>query len=216
MITQNPIIGRARKKLGGVYCRTLYGKNVIQSCPPPKAGTLAPSQIAAGNIFGTISHLSNQVSASLLNQLFYSAPIGRSRRAEWMRQLYEGKEKQNETWVFNPTLIKRLGGNEAVTEEPMILTPTQNQLRFSVAEFSAIGRADLTKTPCLILICTATNQCISLLPWTTKTEDEIVCSNLSPTFIGQECSVYCLWQYNAGTAQNPVFVYGSFVKPITP
>lgn len=212
MITQNPIIGRARKKLGGVYCRTLYGKNIIQACPPPKAGSLAPSQIESGRIFGYISRLSNQVSPSLLNNLFYTAPIGRSRRAEWMQQLSQGKEKQDNGWDFNPSLITRLGGNEAVTAEPMILTPTQNQLRFSVAEFSSIGRADLTKTPCLILLCKETQQCISLLSWTSIEDEEIVLQNLSPTFLGHECYLYCLWQYNQGTQQNPIWVYGSYQK----
>lgn len=210
MITQNPIIGRARKKLGGVYCRTLYGKNVIQACPPPKAGSLAPSQIESSRIFGYISRLSNQVSPSLLNNLFYTAPIGRSRRAEWMQQLSQGKEKQENGWDYNPSLITRLGGNEAVTAEPMNMTPTQNQLRISVAEFSSIGRADQSKTPCIILICKETQQCISLLSWTSMGEEQIVLQNLSPTYLGKECYLYCLWQYNQGTQQNPIWVYGSY------
>lgn len=212
MITQNPIIGRARKKLGGVYCRTLYGKNIIQACPPSKAGKLAPSQIESGKIFGYISRLSNQLSQSLLNNLFYTAPSGRSRRAEWMQQLSQGKEKQSNGWDYNPSLLSHLGGNEAVTAVPLILTPSQNQLRFSVEDFSSIGRADQTKTPCLILICKETQQCISLLPWTTLDQEEIILQNLSPTFLGHKCYLYCLWQYNQGTQQNPIWVYGSYLK----
>lgn len=216
MITQNPIIGRARKKLGGVYSRTLYGKNVVQACPPPKKGTFAPSQINSQNIFGAMSLLSNQVPASLLNNIFYQAPIGRSRRAEWMFQLMQAVTKEESTYDFIPTNLPRLGGNAAVTDAPIIITPTQNQLRFSVAETSHLPIADVTKTPCLILICKDTNQCITLLPWTSITEDEIVLENLSPTYLGQECCIFVLWQYNAGTNQNPIYIYGSYVKPNTP
>lgn len=213
MITQNPIIGRARKKLSGIYARTLYGQNVLQTCPPPKKGHLAQSQEHAQSFFGSISKLSNQVSASLLNQIFYQAPIGRSRRGEWMRQLLAAALKENGTWNFHPSLLPRLGGNAAVTEAPIIITPTQNQLRFSVSDFSSLTRADLTKTPCLILICKDTMQCISLLPWTSIDGDEIVLDNLSPTFLQHECHIYCLWQYNAGTQQTPIFTYGAYVKP---
>lgn len=210
MITQNPIIGKAKKKLGGVYCRTLYGKNIIQSCPPPKAGKLAPTQIESGKMFGYFSKLSNQVSASLLNQLFFTAPIGRSRRAEWMQQLCKGKEKQDMTWTFNPGLIQKLGGNQTVTTQPMILTPTQNQLQISVSEFSIIGPADQTKIPCIILICSDTQQCISLLPWTSLENDSIILDNLSSTYLNHECYLFCLWQYNKGTAQSPIYIYGSY------
>lgn len=216
MITQNPIIGRARKKLGGVYSRTLYGMNVVQACPPAKKGTFAESQIRSQNIFGAMSRLSNQVPASLLNNIFYHAPVGRSRRAEWMFQLMKGVMKDEMSFSYIPSLLPRLGGNAAVTQEPIIIVPTQNQLRFSFAETSQLPIADTSQTPCLILICTDTNQCISLLPWTTITDDEIVCTNLSPTYLGHECYIYCLWQYNAGTAQNPIYVFGSYVKPDTP
>lgn len=210
MITQNPIIGRAKKKLAGVYARTLYGKNVLQTCPPPKKGSLQPSQIAAQTIFGTMSRMSNQLTQSELNYLFYQAPIGRSRRAEWMQQLMKGVVKNENTWDFVPTSIPAIGGNAAVTDAPMIITPTQNQLRFSVSTFSAIGNAVLDRTPCLLLICTDTKQAISLLPWTTMEDDEIVLDNLSPTFLNHECLLYCLWQYNAGTNQNPIWIYGSY------
>lgn len=213
MITQNPIIGRAKKKLAGVYSRTLYGKNVLQTCPPPTKGKQHPKQIAACTSFGYLSRLSNQVSASLLNNIFYQAPVGRSRRAEWMQQLCKGQVKNGLTWDFNPDLIPQLGTNPTVTEAPMTVTPAENQLRFNVAEFSAVGDADLNKTPCLILICKDTAQCISLLPWTTLDGEEIVLTNLSPTFLHHECLLYCLWQVNISNNQTPIYVYGRFNVP---
>ena len=210
MITQNPIIGRARKKLAGVYSRTLWGKNVVQSCPPSTKGKQTASQLAAAERFGYMSRLSNQVDQSFLNAVFYSAPVGRSRRAEWMKQLCAGIVKDGAVWDFNPAGITQLGTNSVVTREPMIITPTENQLRFSVAEFSAVNWADTSKLPCLLLICKDTNQCITLLPWESLVDGDIVCQNLSPTFLNHECYLYCLWQYNTGTQANPIYTYGSF------
>lgn len=212
MITQNPIIGRARKKLGGVYARTLYGKNVVQSCPPPKAGKLMPSQIASCNLFGYFSRLSNQVPASLLNNIFYQAPIGRSRRAEWMRQLTVAREKTENGWEVNLSMITALGSNAAVTTEPIIIVPTSSQLRISLENVNHLDRAITDEPPCLILICKDTQQCIDLLSYTTLDDTDIVLSNLSPTYQGHECYIYCLWKTNIGTNQNPILVYGSYQK----
>ena len=210
MITQNPLIGRAKKKLAGVYSRTLWGKNIVQSCPTSTKGKQTPAQVAASQRFGLMSQLSNQVDQSFLNAVFYDAPVGRSRRGEWMQQLCRALEKDGYAWTFNPSLLSKLGGNSVVTQQPMIITPTQNQLRFSVEEFSAVNHADTSLLPCLLLICKDTNQCISLLPWETMEEDEIVLQNLSPTYLGHECYIFCLWQYNAGTAANPFYTYGAY------
>lgn len=212
MITQNPIIGRARKKLGGVYARTLYGKNVVQSCPPPKADKLMHSQIASCNLFAYFSRLSNQVPASLLNNIFYQAPIGRSRRAEWMRQLTVAREKTENGWQVNLSLITALGSNAAVTTEPIIIVPTSSQLRINFDEVSHLDRAIMDQKPCLILICKDTEQCIDLLSYTSLENNEIVLNNLSPTYRGHECYIYFLWQTNIGTSQNPILVYGSYQK----
>lgn len=210
MITQNPIVGRARKKLSGVYARTLYGKNVIQTCPPSTKGKQAASQVAASNAFGAMSRLSNQLSQSELNAIFYQAPNGRSRRSEWMMQLCKGLQKDGASWTFEPSLLQQLGGNAVVTEAPLIVTPTENHLRFSVEDFSAVNRAETEMLPCLILICKDTNQCLSLLPWSSLDDGDIVCENLSPTFLGHECYIYCLWQVNVGTLSNPIYAYGSY------
>ena len=216
MITQNPIVGKARKKLSGIYSRNLFGMNILQSCPPSKKGKLQPSQVKTATLFGFMSKMSNQVPASLLNSLFYQAPIGRSRRAEWMQQLMKGTVKDGNDWIFSPALLPRLGGNAAVTEEPMSIVPTQNHLRFHVDDFSHLSRADVTKQPCLILICADSGQCISLQPWLSMEGEEIVLSNLSPTFLNHECLLYCLWQYNAGTQQTPIYTFGAYVKTETP
>lgn len=212
MIVQNPIIGRAKNKLSGIYARTLNGKNVLQSCPPPTKGKQTESQVASSTMFGELSRLSNQVSASLLNMLFYSAPIGRTRRAEWCRQLGKAMRKENNLWIFDPSLITSLGGNAKVCSEPYIFTPTQNQLRIAKTDLPSETIAIQSEIPCLILICADTKQCISLLPWTTIDEDEVILTNLSTTYLNHECFIFPLWQFNIGTQNNPILTYGAYAQ----
>lgn len=212
MITQNPIIGRARKKLGNVYARTLYGKNVLQSCPPPTRGHQTNGQVSVCTNFGRMSLLSNQVSASLLNIIYYSRPTDRSRRAEWMKQLMTGVTKENDQWIFDPGRIERLGSNAAVTEHVFTMTPTQRDFSIAITELSAIGNADTSKLPCIILICPSADICIDLLSYTTIDGENLAISNLLPTLIGMQCYIFPLWQVNIGTEQTPVWTYGSFIN----
>lgn len=214
MITQNPIIGRAKNKLAGVYARTLYGKNVLQSCPPPTKGHQTPSQQAVCSAFGRVSRLANQLSASMLNQIYYSAPQGRSRRAQWCKDLAKGMTKVDTDWIFNPSLIETLGGNPKVSTEPFIVTPTQTSLEISSDALSATTIADKSKVPCLVLICIEANVCISLVPYTSINDGTITLSNLSSTLVGKECYIFPLWQTNVGTTTTPIYAYGRYGKDI--
>ena len=212
MITQNPIIGRARKKLAGVYARTFYGKNILQSCPPSTKGKQTTSQVAACSAFGALSLMANQISASLLNMIYYAAPSGRSRRAQWTKDLSSGMVKTNGVWTFDPSLIQTLGYNSKVSETAFIFTPASTQLSISVAELSAVSPAIIDEVPLLILICADLNICQSLLDNTTLVEDTLSLENLSTSLIGHECYIFPLWKVNVGTTRTPVYAYGSFQK----
>lgn len=210
MITQNPIIGRAKKKLGGIYARTLYGKNVLQSCPPSAKGRQAPSQVASSACFGKLSQLSNQVSSSLLNSIYYQAPTGRSRRAEWCSQLAKGMKKTLNGWQFDPSQIVKLGSNHVVSVQPLELEITSTQVSFPLSLLSMVGSAIPTETPCIILICPDENICISLVDYTQIENDVVTLSPLSTTLLNKQCWLFPLWQVNEGTTRNPANAYGSF------
>lgn len=212
MITQNPIIGRARKKIAGVYSRTLYGKNVLQTCPPPRKGKCTPNQIKAQNAFGTLSKLGYQISPSVLIQIYYQAPQGHSRRTELIQQLSKALTKENDQWTIDVAAIPQIGSNPIVTTEPIVLTPTNRSIRVAVATISKEPRAIIEKIPLVILICPETNQCISLLDYTQIEGSQIVMQNLSPTYMEKECYLYFLWKTNIGTQANPIEVYGRFEK----
>ena len=214
MITQNPIIGRSKNKLGNVYARTLWGKNILQTCPPPTKGHQTTTQIKVCNAFGRVANMASQVSPSLLNQIYYAAPQGRSRRSQWVKDLSTGRIKINEEWVLDPSMIEILGGNNKVSEEPYILTPASTSIEINSEALSSTTSADLTKTPCIILICVEANICISLLPFTTLEENTIYLNPLSTTLIGKECYLFPLWQTNVGTQSKPIWTYGRYEKNI--
>ena len=210
MITQNPIIGRAKQKLGGVYARTLYGKNVLQTCPPSRKGHQTPNEIAACTAFGKLSQLSNQVPISLLNYIYYEAPQGRSRRALWCKQLGKGMKKTVNGFAYDPTLITDLGTNAKVSEQAYSVNVASNQLIIPMSSLSMVGSAITTEIPCLILICPSENICISLLDYTQIVNDSVIVSPLSSTLLNKECWIFPLWAINAGTTKNPALAYGSF------
>lgn len=212
MITQNPIIGKARKKLAGVYARTLYGKNVVQSCPPSTKGHQTKGQLAVCNSFARLSRLSNQVTASLLMYIYYAAPVGRSRRAQWCQDLAKGQVKADGVWTFNPALIERLGGNPRVTEAAYVFTPNATRFQINVSDLSHVGNAVLDQAPCLILICPSENICISLLPYTHLEGEVLDVFPVSPTVVNKECWLFPLWWVNVGTLANPIMAYGSYQK----
>ena len=212
MITQNPITGKARKKLGAVYARILYGKNVIQQCPPSRKGKQTAAEVEASRGFGYVSLLSAQISASMLNQIYYAPPSGRNRRQQWCKDLMTGRFKDGDKWDYNPDLIRKLGGNPKVSESGISLTPASTEVVIPLSNFSAVNNAITTEPPCIILICVQECICISLLDYTSIVGDNIVLQNLSSTIVGKECWLFPLWQTNIGTQQNPIICFGRYEK----
>lgn len=212
MITQNPIIGKARKKLAGVYARTLYGKNVIQTCPPPTKGKQPQTLLDAQQQFAFLSQLSRQIPTSLLNNIYYTPPTGRNRRQQLTKDLATGSYKDGSTWLYNPSLISRIGSNPKTSETPNIITITQVSTTVPLDSLSHVGNAITSETPCIILIDPADALCVSLLDNSTIEGSNLVLSNLSTTLLGKECWLFPLWLVNIGTVKNPIYQYGSYVK----
>lgn len=212
MITQNPIIGKARKKTAGIYSRTLYGKNVLQTCPPSRKGKQTRAEMAASASFTTIARLSNQVPASLLNFIYYSQPVGRSRRSQWMKDLASGRVKENGQWQYHPQTIAKLGGNPIVSDSPLNLTIQSTTVEIDLQSVSAINNAITSEKPCLILIDVDDIICTSLIDNTTLSNDKIILQHLSNTLIGKNCWIFPLWKVNVGTQQNPIYAFGRYEK----
>lgn len=210
MITQNPIIGRARKKLSGVYARTLFGKNVIQSCPThtniPATKALQDSRFA----FGVVSRMANAVPSFLLPSLYYTAPVGRSRRHVLASQLFTGVQRVQHVVDFNLSALSELGTNPIVTTEGLLHTVTATAFSIPVANFNVTQLADTSRVPCIMAVSYALRLCVPLLDYTELDGNALFFSNLSETFLNQSVLLLPLWQTNVGTQQNPIWVYGSF------
>lgn len=210
MITQNPIIGRSRKKLAGVYARTLWGKNVIQSLPSksniPPTKALKDSRSA----FATIMQMANLVPKSLLYNIYYSAPVGRSRRHVLSSQLFTGVLRNNYNIAFSLSALSELGTNAVATNEGYLFTIQATNFRLAKALFSSTDIADTSRVPCVVAISYEMAVCLPLLSNVSIDGDDLVFSDIPGTFVGHEFLLLALWQVNIGTQQIPVWQYGSF------
>lgn len=210
MITQNPITGRSRKKLAGVYARTLWGKNIIQSCPGPSKVPPSPALKSSREVFGLVMSMANQVPASLLTKIYYTAPIGRSRRHVLSSQLFAGVVRNENEITYNLEAITQLGTNPISTTAGLIYTITAKSFVLPKSSFPATNVADTSRTPCVFAISYELGLCVDLLSYTMVDGDDLKFSNISDTFINKSVLLLCLWQVNIGTVQTPVWEYGRF------
>jgi hypothetical protein len=214
MITQNPITGKARRRLGNIYARTLYGKNVIQTCPPPRKGKETEALRKVNNLFKAIATMSNQTSASLLNQIYYTPPTGRNRRQQFFKDLAQGEYFEDDQWKFNPYLIERIGNNPIVSTQSMQIELLSNRVEISSSELSSTEIAIQNELPLLMLICFETITCMSCLQYTQIESDTIILQNLPSRLIGNEVTIFPLWKTNIGTQANPIITWGGYRKYI--
>ena len=214
MITQNPIVGRSRKKLAGVYARTYCGKNIIQSLPSPSSVPPTRALINSRAAFATVRQLAAMFPASLLTQIYYSQPQGRTRRSEFMSQLFHGVVRTNGEIVYNEMEILQIGSNPLVTTTCLPVTVPDKHFSLSLASFQATEVADTSRIPLVIALDYPKRICQSWLPYTQIQGNNLAFNNISDTLVGEVVFLICLWQTNVGTQQIPIWVYGRYEKAI--
>lgn len=210
MITQNPIVGRSRKKLAGVYARTLWGKNVIQSVPVKSSVPPTRALKDSRNAFGHIMQMANMVPKSILYNIYYNAPVGRSRRHVLSSQLFTGVQRANMEITYNLSALSMLGSNPVSTTSGLLFTVQAKNFQLAKDLFSTTPIADTSRVPCVFAISYELGVCVPLLDYTAISNDELQFTNVSDTFLGHEVLLLPLWQINLGTAQNQIWVFGSF------
>lgn len=212
MITQNPIVGRSRKKLAGVYARTLWGMNVIQSLP--SKSNIPPTQAlkSSRNAFAVVQQMCNMIFPIILPQLYYEKPVGRSRRHCLSSDFFTGVIRQNKEVFFDLSAFSRLGSNPVTSFQSLLFTPSEKNFSFPTTTFPATERADTTKPPCIFVLSYELATAAALTTNVTLQDDTIFINNLSDTFLNNEVLFVCLWQTNVGTVQYPNYVFGSFDK----
>ena len=210
MITQNPITGRSRKKLSGVYARTMYGQNIIQSCPGPSNIPPTAALKSSRAAFGRVTSMANQVDQSLLFSLYYTAPIGRSRRHMLASQLFAGVLRNEMQITFDLAAITQMGTNPIGSNASLLYTIPAKAFTLPKSTFPASTIADTSRTPCMLAVSYELGLCVPLLSYTELDGDNLSFTNISDTIIGQQVLLLCLWQVNIGTTNNPIWVYGRF------
>lgn len=210
MITQNPVIGRGRKKLGGVYARTLYGKNIIQTCPGTQTFKPTKKLTATRNAFGLIMQMANLVDKSYLYNIYYSTPVGHSRRHELASQLFTAVHRDNETVSFDVQALAELGTNPVVTNAGLLYTIQSKEFTIPKSQFNITELADASRVPCIFAVSYELFLIVPLVDYTTMDEDNFNFANVSDSFLGHQVLLIPLWQTNVGTLINPVWQYGGF------
>lgn len=212
MITQNPIVGRSKKKLAGVYARTLWGKNIIQSCPGPS--TVKPTQALQDSraAFKRVMLMANIVPTPILYNMYYAAPVGRSRRSVLASQLFTGVQRENKQVSFDLTAISELGTNQVAATVALVYTIPSKNFTIAKSQFSATQTADQSRVPCIFAISYSLAVCLPLIENTSLNGNDLVFRDVSDTLVGESVLLIPLWQINIGTSQNPNYVYGSFSK----
>lgn len=210
MITQNPIIGRSRKKVGNVYARTMWGKNILQSCPTPSTNPTTKKQKANRSAFALVSSMANMFPASLLNQIYYTQPDGRSRRHVLCSQLFTAMTRDENAVTFNPAHLSEFGSNPVVSNAGLLYTVPAKSFTLPVSTFPTYASADNSRVPLVVAVSYELQICVDLLSYTTLDGDNLVFSNISDTLLNHEILLLCLWQTNIGTPQIPNYIYGSF------
>lgn len=210
MITQNPIVGRSKNKLAGVYARTLWGMNIIQSCPKPRTSQPTPAMQAARTSFANVMAMANQLTQGLLNELYYAAPIGRSRRHVLASQLMQAVQRNNGLVTYDPARIEQLGTNLVALTSPIAVTPTETTISINVADIATTESAIFENAPLTLALNYELCICYNLLPLSNMNNGVLTISPIPSTWIGQQFFLFPLFQVNMGTTNNPVYAFGRY------
>jgi hypothetical protein len=120
-ILQNPLIGRARRKLGNTVFQTLYGQNILKSKPLTVKDAKTPAQLLARGRWSKLSKLLKQV----LNFINTAYAGSLQHMAPWSHVL--GINAKNcfvdNTLDIDPTLLK-LCDNDGSFVDNVVLTST--------------------------------------------------------------------------------------------
>lgn len=210
MITQNPVTGRSKRKLSGVYARTLWGLNIIQSCPKPSTVPPSPALKASRAAFGFVASMANQLQQGLLNQLYYAAPQGKSRRALLSSQLMKAIVRDGGSVSYHPERVTQLGTNITALTEPYIVTPAALTIEINLSDLALTQSALTTNIPLTIALSYGLHVIYNLQPLTTLTEGILTIGPIPSNWLGQELYLYPLFEVNMGTTNNPIYTAGRF------
>lgn len=154
--------------------------------------------------------MSNMVPKFLLYNMYYAAPVGRSRRHELSAQLFTGVQRINFEISYNLQSLASLGSNPISTTAGLVFQVPDKEFFIPTNSFNATELANTSELPCIFAISYELALCVPLLDYVAFDGDNFHFTNISDSFIGHDVLLVCLWKVNVGTAQIPVWRYGRF------
>lgn len=210
MITQNSLIGHAKQKLGGVYARTLYGKNILQSCPVYSSTKATDNQKNVRTLFKAVSNMANVLTPSQLNQIYYYSPSGCNRRMLHNKQLQTILQGQGTDRSYNCDNLQKIGTNSVVTNELFELEVTTNEKSIQISTIQHSESAIIDQIPIAIAFDVETPVLYDFTNKISIDNENLIISELGEQYQNRFFKIAFLWKINIGTAQNPIIVNGAF------
>lgn len=214
MITQNPLTGRAKKKLGNTYARTLYGKNVIQTCPIFGKVNTTPQLQANRAAFNAVNRFSQEFTAQELNRLYYAKPANTNRRMALNKHLQTIFPNSVNGRYFNVEALQRLGSNGKKIDSfynAYFTTSEQRLKKYNLPQFSG---ALLDELPLLVALCESSKTLVNLSRCAYIDDDTIVLNNIPETLLKTPVSLLCLWQFCPEATNPAARAFASYQKQL--
>lgn len=210
MITQNSLIGHAKQKLGGVYARTMYGKNILQSCPVYSSTKATDNQKNVRTLFKAVSNMANVLTPSQLNQIYYYSPSGCNRRMLHNKQLQTILQGQGTERAYNCDNLLKIGTNSVVTNELFELAVSTNEITIPISTIQHFDNAILNQNPIAIAFDVETPILYDFSNKISIDNENIIISELGELYQNHTYKIAFLWKINIGTTQMPIIVNGAF------
>lgn len=210
MITQNSLIGHAKQKLGGVYARTMYGKNILQSCPVYSSLKTTDKQKNVRSLFKAVSNMANVLTPSQLNQIYYYSPSGCNRRMLHNKQLQTILQGQGTERTYNCDNLLKIGTNSVVTNELFEIAVSTNEITIPISTIQHFENAIMDQNPIAIAFDVETPILYDFSNKISIDNENLIISELGEQYQNRSFKIAFLWKINIGTAQNPIIVNGAF------
>jgi hypothetical protein len=127
---QNPIIGRASGKAGGMVFSKMYQNNVMRALPLEVAKSDTDPQKAVRDFITKLSRMVGNVPKDMLLELYPTRPADRSRWSELAKQIATTKVLGVDTSTFNFSNLHGIGNGPNVLIDTM--TAQQGALSIDV------------------------------------------------------------------------------------
>jgi hypothetical protein len=160
---QNPIIGRASGKAGGMVFSKMYQNNVMRALPLEVAKSDTDPQKAVRDFITKLSKMVGNIQKDMLLELYPTRPADRSRWSELARQIATTKVLGVSTSTFDISSLSSIGNGPNVITGAIAVIKSAGYLHLTwVPDITGTG-IDTYAHPYIYLFNTSLNESSSIL-----------------------------------------------------